>query len=179
MLNIFSYVHLPSVESLNCMEIKWVNPKGNPCWIYIGRTDAEAPILWPRDAKNWLMEKDPEERLKAGGEGDDRGWDGWMASPIQWPRVWASSRSWWWTGKLGMLQSMGSQRVGHDWETELMSSLQKCLFSFFVHFFLLGCLFFWYWAAWAAYVFWRWILCQLFHLLLFSPILKAVFSPCL
>ena len=115
MLNIFSYVHLPSVESLNCMEIKWVNPKGNPCWIYIGRTDAEAPILWPRDAKNWLMEKDPEERLKAGGEGDDRGWDGWMASPIQWPRVWASSRSWWWTGKPGMLQSMGSQRVGHDW----------------------------------------------------------------
>ena len=59
------------------------------------------------------------ERLKAGGEGDDRGWDGWMASPTWWTWVWASSRSWWWTGKPGMLQSMGSQRVGHDWETEL------------------------------------------------------------
>ena len=52
------------------------------------------------------------ERLKAGGEGDNRGWDGWMA---QWTWVWASSRSWWWTGKPGMLQSMGLQRVGHDW----------------------------------------------------------------
>ena len=60
MLNIFSYVHLPSVESLNYKEIKRVNPKGNQCWIYIGRTDAEAPILWACDAKKWLMEKDPE-----------------------------------------------------------------------------------------------------------------------
>ena len=59
------------------------------------------------------------ERLKAGGEGDDRGWDGWMASLTQWTWIWASSRSWWWTGKPGMLQSMGSQRVGHDWGTEL------------------------------------------------------------
>ena len=54
------------------------------------------------------------ERLKAGGEGDDRGWDGWKASPTQWTRVWVSSRSWWWTGKHGVLQSMGSQRVRHD-----------------------------------------------------------------
>ena len=59
------------------------------------------------------------ERLKAGGEGDDRGWDGWMASPTQWTWVWVSSRSWWWTGEPGMLQSMGSQSVGHDWATEL------------------------------------------------------------
>ena len=58
-------------------------------------------------------------KIKAGGEGIDRGWDGWMASPIQWTWIWASSRSWWWTGKPGMLQSMGSQRVGHDWATEL------------------------------------------------------------
>ena len=58
------------------------------------------------------------ERLKAGGEGDNRGWDGWMASPTQWTWVWASCRRWWRTGKLGMLQSMGSQRVGHDWVTE-------------------------------------------------------------
>ena len=59
------------------------------------------------------------ERLKAGGEGDDRGWDGWMASLTRWTWVWASSGSWWWTGKPGVLQSMGLQRVGHDWGTEL------------------------------------------------------------
>ena len=59
------------------------------------------------------------ERLKAGGKGDDRGWDGWMASSTQWTWVWVSSRSWWWTGRPGMLQSMESQRVGHDWATEL------------------------------------------------------------
>ena len=58
------------------------------------------------------------ERLKAGGEGEDRGWDGWMASLTQWTWVWASSRSWWWTGRPVVLQSMGSQRVGHDLETE-------------------------------------------------------------
>ena len=55
------------------------------------------------------------DRLKARGEGDDRGWDGWMASPTQWTWVWASSRSWWWTGKPGVLQSMRSQRVKHNW----------------------------------------------------------------
>ena len=59
------------------------------------------------------------ERLKVGGEWDDRGWDGWVASLTWWTWVWASSGSWWWTGKPGMLQSMGSQKVGHDWVTEL------------------------------------------------------------
>ena len=59
------------------------------------------------------------ERLKVGGEGDDRGWDGWMASLTLWTWVWLNSGSWWWTGKNGVLQSMGSQRVGHDWVTEL------------------------------------------------------------
>ena len=59
------------------------------------------------------------QRLKVGGEGDSRGWDGWIASPTQWTWVWISSGSWWWTGKPGVLQSMGSQRVGHDWVTEL------------------------------------------------------------
>ena len=57
--------------------------------------------------------------LNAGGEGDDRGWDGWMASPTRWTWVWASSESWWWTGKPRVLRSMGSQRVEHDWPTEL------------------------------------------------------------
>ena len=59
------------------------------------------------------------ERLRAGGEGSDIGWDGWMASPTQWIWVWVDSGSWWWTGKPGMLQSMGLQRVRHDWVTKL------------------------------------------------------------
>ena len=59
------------------------------------------------------------EKLRAGGEGDNRGWDGWMASSTQWTWVWVNSRSGWWTGRPGMLRFMGSQRVGHDWATEL------------------------------------------------------------
>ena len=59
------------------------------------------------------------EGLGAEGEGDNRGWDGWMASPNQWTWVWVNSGSWWWTGRPGILQVMGSQRVGHDWATEL------------------------------------------------------------
>ena len=59
------------------------------------------------------------ERLRAGGEGDDRGWDGWMASPTQWTWVWVNSGNWWWTGRPGVLQFMGSQKLGHDWATEL------------------------------------------------------------
>ena len=72
---------------------------------------------WCEESSHW---KRPWfwERLKAGGEGDDRGWDGWMTSLIQQTWVWASSRRWWRTGKPGMLQSMGSQRVRHDWVTE-------------------------------------------------------------
>ena len=77
-------------------------------------------ISWSPDAKNWLIGKDwCWERLKAGGEGDNREWDGWLASPIWWTWVWTSSRSWWWTGRPGVLRFMGSQRVGHDWVTEL------------------------------------------------------------
>ena len=59
------------------------------------------------------------ERLEVGGEGDDRGLDGWMASPTLWTWIWVNSGSWWWTGKPGVLQSMGTQRVGHSWVTEL------------------------------------------------------------
>ena len=101
---------------LDC-KIKPVNLKGSRSW-FIGRIDAEAetPILWPPDVKNWLIEKDPDVgkdwRWEERGEGDDRGWDSWMASPTQWMWIWVSSGSWWWIGKSGMLQSMGSQRVG-------------------------------------------------------------------
>ena len=107
---------------LDCKVIQPVSPKGNQSWIFIGRTvaETETAILWPHDVKNWLIEKDwCWERLKAGREGDDRGWDGWMASLTQWTWVWVSSRSRWWTGKPGVLQSMGLQRVGHNWLTEL------------------------------------------------------------
>ena len=58
-------------------------------------------------------------KIEGRREGDDRGWDGWMASLTQWTWVWVNSGSWWWTGKPGVLQSMGSQRVGHDWAAEL------------------------------------------------------------
>ena len=88
----------------------------------IGRTDVEAetPILWPPDAKNWIIEKTPMlGRMGAGGEGDDRGIDAWMKSLTWWTWIWASSRSWWWTEKPGMLQAMGSESVGHDWATKL------------------------------------------------------------
>ena len=84
------------------------------CWSWNSNTLAtwwEELTPWKRP---WCWE-----RLKAGGEGDNRGWDGWMASPTQWTWVWVSSRSWWWTGKPGVLQSMGSQRVGHNWVTKL------------------------------------------------------------
>ena len=59
------------------------------------------------------------ERLKAEGDGDNRGWDDWMASRTQWTWVWVNSGSWWWTGRPGVLQSRGLQRVGHNWVTEL------------------------------------------------------------
>ena len=59
------------------------------------------------------------ERLKTGGEGEDRGWDSWMASPTQWTWVWVNSGSWWWTGRPGVLRLMGLQRVRHDWAIEL------------------------------------------------------------
>ena len=72
---------------------------------------------WCEELIHW---KRPQwwERLKAGGAGDNKGWDGWMASPTWWTWVWASSMSWWRTEKPGMLQSMGLQRVGHDWVPE-------------------------------------------------------------
>ena len=107
---------------LDCKEFKPVHPKGNQSWIFIGMTDAvaEAPILWPPDVKNGLIGKDP-----AAGkdwrqeEKGMTGWDGWMASLTRWTWVCVSSQSWWWTEKPGMLQSLGLQRGGHDWVTEL------------------------------------------------------------
>ena len=107
---------------LDSKEIQPVRPKGDQSWIFIGRTDAETetPMLWPPDAKNWLTGKDSDAgrdwRRKEKGT---TGWDGWMASLPRWTWVWVSSRSWWWTGRPGVLQFTGSQRVGYDWATEL------------------------------------------------------------
>ena len=110
-----------SWESLDSKEIQPVNPKGNQSWIFIGRTNAEieTPILWPPDVMNWLIWKRPWcwKRVKAGGEGDDRGWDDCILSLTRWTWVWASSRSWLWTGKPGVLQT---QRGIQDWVTELL-----------------------------------------------------------
>ena len=89
---------------LDCKEIQSVHPKGNQSWIFIGRTDAEAeaPILWP-PVEELIHLKRPWcwERLEA-GEGDDRGWDGWMASLTWRTWIWASSQSCWWTGRPGV-----------------------------------------------------------------------------
>ena len=101
---------------LDCKEIQPVYSKGDQAWVFFGRNDAKAESCeelthWKRP---WCWEG-----LGAGGEGDDRGWDGWMASPTRWTRVWVNSGSLWWTGRPGVLWLMGSQRVGHDWATKL------------------------------------------------------------
>ena len=70
------------------------------------------------------------EGLGAGREGADRGWDGWMASPTRWAWVWVNSGSWWWTGRPGVLRSMGLQRAGHDWVTELNWTTGQGPYSF-------------------------------------------------
>ena len=112
---------------LDCKEITPVNCKGNQSWIFIGRTDAEAEvrILWPPNVKNWLIWKDPDAgkvwRWEEKGTTEDE--------MVRWHHrldgLWASSGSWWWTGKPGVLQSMGSQRVGlSDW-TELIQLFIK------------------------------------------------------
>ena len=112
-----------SVRRWNQSILKENNPKGNQSWIFIGRTDAGSwnsnnLATWYEKRSHW---KSPWcwERLKTGGEGDNRGWDGWMASPTGWTLIWASSGSCRWTGNPGVLQSMGSQRVRQDWATEL------------------------------------------------------------
>ena len=111
---------------LDCKEIQLVHPKRDHwntlkgvhwkdwCWSWNSSTLAtscEELIHWRRP---WCWEG-----LGAGGERDDRGWDGWMASPTQWTWVWVYSGSWWWTESPGVLRFMVSQRVGHDWATEL------------------------------------------------------------
>ena len=124
---------------LDCKEIQPVNPKGlileslrilsnlkksvlnvhwkDWCWSWNSNPLATWCEEWTHLKRPWCWE-----RLKAGGEGDNKGWDGWMVSPTQWTWVWVNSGSWWWTGRPGVLQSMGSQRVRQDGATELNCS---------------------------------------------------------
>ena len=97
-------------KSKSVLNIHWKDQ----CWSWNSNTFT----TWCEDLTHlkrpWCWEG-----LGAGGEGDNRGWDGWTASLTECKWVWVNSGSWWWTGRPGMLQSMGSQRVGHDWATEL------------------------------------------------------------
>ena len=113
-----------SWESLGLQGDPTSPSQGDQPWDFFGRNDAKAetPVLWPPHVKSWHIFWKRLwcwEGLGAGGEGDDQGWDGWMASPTWWTWVWVNSGSWWWTGRPGVLQFMGSQRVGHDWVTKL------------------------------------------------------------
>ena len=118
---------LPSIGKVAKGTCSWnrvihhISPKGNQpqnilekdwCW------SSNTLATWCKELTHW---KRPWcwERLRAGGEVDDRGWDGWMVSRTQWTSIWVGSGSWWWTGKPGVLQSLGLQRVGHNWGTEL------------------------------------------------------------
>ena len=121
---------------LDSKEIQPVHPKGNQSWIFIGRTDVEAEtlILWPPDAKNWLTRKDPDSAKDWRQEEKGTTEDEMVGRHHRWTWVWASSGSWWWTGKPGVLQSMGSQRAGHDWVTELNWILWERKREWYSHF---------------------------------------------
>ena len=111
---------------LDCKDIQPVHSEGDQPWDFFGRNDAKLCKYWNSSTLDTSGEELTYwkslwcwELLEAGGEGDGRGWDGWMASLTRWTWVWVNSGSQWWTGRPGMLQFTGSQRVGHDWVTEL------------------------------------------------------------
>ena len=110
------------VSPFDCKDIQPVHSKEDQSWMFIWRTDAEAetPVLWPPHAKSWYIGEDPDAGRDSGQEEKGTtGWNGWMASPIRWTWVWGHSGSWWWTGRPGMLQFTGWQRVGHNWTSQL------------------------------------------------------------
>ena len=120
---------LQTPDLYDCKGIQPVHSEGDQPWVFFGRNDAKAETLASKVLNQYLghlMRRvdSLEKTLMLGGIGgrrkrDDRGWDGWMASPTRWTWVWVNSRSWWWTGRPGVLRFMGSQRVRHDWATEL------------------------------------------------------------
>ena len=99
------------INAISKNMIRWAKKK--KCILY-GSIYMETLENYLIYKKTWCWD-----RLKAGGEGDDQGWDGWMALSTQWTWVWLNTWSWWWTGKPVVMWSMGSQRVRHDWVTEL------------------------------------------------------------
>ena len=119
----WSVVLEKTLESpLDCKEIQPVHSEGDQPWDFFGRNDAKAetPLLWPPHAKSWLIGNESDAGRDWGQEEKGTtGWDGWMALLTRWTWVWVKSGSWWWTGRPGVLQFMGSQRVRHDWATEL------------------------------------------------------------
>ena len=129
----WSVVLEKTLESpLDCKEIQPVHSEGSQPWDFFGRNDAKAEpevrctisceelTHWKR---LWCWEG-----LGAGGKGDDRGWDGWTASLTWRMWVWVNPGRWWWTGRPGVLRFMGSQRVGHDWATELNEWMNSLTF---------------------------------------------------
>ena len=124
---------------LDCKEIQPFHPKGNQFWICMGRADAEAetPILWSPDSKNWYLKRPwCWERLKVRGEGDNRGWDGWISSPTQWTSVWASSESWRWTGKPSILSPFHKELDMTKWLNCIENKTVKCYKIPWKHYFL-------------------------------------------
>ena len=130
-----------SWESLELQGDPPVHSEGDQPWDFFGRNDAKAKLQY----FSHLMRRidSLEKTLMLGGIGgrrrrDDRGWDGWMASRTRWTWVWVNSRRWWWTGRPGMLWFMGSQRVGHNWVTELNYPISylECYFKLRICFFL-------------------------------------------
>ena len=109
--------------------------QGDQSWVFIGRTMLKLKLQY---FGHLVQRVDSLEKtlmlegLGAGGEGDDRGWDGWMASPTRWTWVWVNSGSWWWTGRPGVLQFMRSQRVGHNSAAELRYVAMDKWFKFSV-----------------------------------------------
>ena len=109
--------------SLDCKEIQPVHSEGDQPWDFFGRNDAKAEplVLWPPHMMSWLIGKDSDagrdwgQEEKGTTEDEMAGWHHWLDG-----RVWVNSGSWWWTGRPGVLRFMGSQRVGHDWATDLI-----------------------------------------------------------
>ena len=121
----WSVVLEKTLESpLDCKEIQPVHSRGDQSWVFFGRNDAKAetPVLWLLHAKSWLIGKDSDagrdcgQEKKGMTENKMAGWHHWLDG---WMWVWVNSGSWWWTGRPDVLRLMGSQRVGHNWATEL------------------------------------------------------------
>ena len=132
--NVFYSLDFSSSSPCYCKEIQPVHSEGDQPWDFSGRNDAKAetPVLWPPHVKSWLIGKDSDAGRDWGQEekGTTEDEIGWMASLTRWTWVWVwvNSGSWWWTGRPGV-GVMGSQRVGHDWATELnWTELSHCYF---------------------------------------------------